>query len=678
MLTWSDIWSYIRIMLRWWWVAALATILAAGAALIFVMRQPDYYVSRATLRVGDTLSTAAPDPQSLGLSNTVAGFYAEMAKRAVILAPVVEKLALPFPWQVISTYMLSTGVNRQASLLEITITDTNPQRAAAIANAIASELIVFGPNSPENIAAQRNLLNEQIERSQREIDFLERQIEQTRDMITQATSATDLREARNRLQELELSLNNAQNAYAQLLRLQNTNLVNTLAIFEAAQAPAAPLPNKRNLTVAIAGLAGLLLGLIASFGLEAIDTRWRNHNDLRSRFGLNFLGNVPGRRPLVSLSDETAQMRASAVKEAHTQIVLAGLPRNARILMVSGPRPSDQRSALVVDLAYCYTLSGYRVLLVDAETEQATLSNLFGDTSKVLQPITIEGEAQVWSSLQATPLKHVLLLARNTDESGRPLPPSQPWPVLVEGLQRAADILIFDGPSTLSGVEAALLAPLVDGVVLALKPDADSSLDIQQSLKRLTLKRTDSVLGAVMLTDEFVLPQADRPRLPLPTLRWLLSDTPLRLLYPGKTAQTGNNLDQQAEHDTQHTEAEANVIQQPIEPIDAASQTIAMPTGDDRRIIITPSPADDSIVVTMSVNEAEQRHESVEIGLTRAVGEALARPHDEPLEARQARAVGEARHIPVNTQIAASEETVLPASPKVRRRRTRDSRRRRT
>ncbi|WP_322495500.1 lipopolysaccharide biosynthesis protein [Chloroflexus sp.] len=589
MLTWSDIWSYIRIMLRWWWVALLAALLAASAALIFAMRQPNYYISRVTLRVGDTLSTAAPDPQMIGQTNTVASFYGEMAKREIILAPVAEKLGLTFPWPVIRDYMLATSVNRQASLLEITITDTNPQRAAAIANAIATELIQFGPNSPENVAEQRSLLNEQIDRAQREITALDRQIEQTRDLLAQATSATDLREARNRLQELELARDTAQNAYAQLLRLQNTSMVNSLSVFEAAKVPGAPLPNKRNLTVAVAGLAGLLLGLMASFVLEAIDTRWRNHNDLRSRFGLNFLGAVPGKRPLIGLSEKEARMRASAVKEAHTQIVLAGLPRNTRILMVSGPRPSHERSALVIDLAHCYTLSGYRVLLVDAETEQAALSELFGNPEAVLQPIMIDGEAQVWSSLRVTPMKNVLLLARNTGEDGRPLPPSQPWPALVEGLQHAADILIFDGPSTLSGVEAALLAPMVDGVVLALKPAEDSSRDIQQSLKRLTLKRNDSVLGAVMLTDEHTLAgQTERPHLLLPNLRQLLSDMPLRLLNPGKgKPETTPSEEQPANAPTSDSTADNNSFVR-AEPV-AARVIVTPPVHEHQAVVVEPS-----------------------------------------------------------------------------------------
>lgn len=606
MLTWSDIWSYIRIMLRWWWVALLAALLAASGALIFAMRQPDYYISRSTLRVGDTLSTAAPDPQMIGLTNTVASFYGEMAKREIILAPVVEKLGLPFPWPVIRDYMLATSVNRQASLLEITITDTNPQRAAAIADAIATELIQFGPNSPENIAAQRNLLNEQIDRAQREITALERQIDQTRELLAQATSATDLREARNRLQELELARDTAQNAYTQLLRLQNTSMVNSLAVFEAAKVPGEPLPNKRNLTVAVAGLAGLLLGLMASFVLEAIDTRWRNHNDLRSRFGLNFLGAVPGKRPLIGLSEDEARMRASAVKEAHTQIVLAGLPRNARILMVSGPRPSHERSALVIDLAHCYTLSGYRVLLVDAETEQAALSELFGNPESVLQPIMIDGEAQVWSSLRVTPMKNVLLLARNTGEDGRPLPPSQPWPALVEGLQRAADILIFDGPSTLSGVEAALLAPMVDGVVLALKPAEDSSRDIQQSLKRLTLKRSDSVLGAVMLTEERTLAgQTDRPRLPLPNLRQFLSDVPLRLLNPGKGQPVTAQSEEQAANSVSAPTLDPAVDHDGFvraEPV--AGRVIVTPVAEPSRVIVTPPVTEhQAVVVVPSSNE---------------------------------------------------------------------------
>ncbi|MFV9505133.1 MAG: lipopolysaccharide biosynthesis protein [Oscillochloridaceae bacterium umkhey_bin13] len=524
MLTFHEIWNYLRILLRWWWVLLIATTLAAGVAALLVARQPQYYIARTTLMVGDTLNSPTPDAQLMGISSALTGFYAEIAKREPILGPVTERLGLTFPWQVINTYMLTTSVNRQASLIELTITDTNPERAAAIVTAIAEELVRYSPNSPEKVAEQRLLINEQLTQAQTSLESIERSIDETRALQSQVVGAADLREVRSRLEELERTRQSTQDTYNQLVRLQNSSVVNSLNVVEPARIPTSPLPSKGRLTIALAAGGGLLLAMIAVFVLELVDDRWRSASDLRSRLGLTTLGLVPGRKPLYQLPNESARLRELAVREAHAQIVLAGSTQNKQTILVTSVHSSKARSALAVDLAQLFTRSGYRVLLVDADTEVSHLTELIGTTGEAPKPVVmINGVAEIWSNLQATPLKHVMLLAHNQGSDGRPLPPSLPWPALVESLSRAADIIIFDGPSALSGIDAALLAPLVDGVILTVDPQQDRRNDVAQSSYRLSRTGGERLLGAVMLIEEITTkPSSQQPWLPLPLRQALL------------------------------------------------------------------------------------------------------------------------------------------------------------
>lgn len=520
MLTLREVLNYVRILLRWWWVLVIAGALAAGSAFILVARQPNYYVAQATLMVGDTLNSATPDTQLMGVSSVLTNFYAEMARREPILGPVAERLNLGFPWQVISSFMLSTSVNRNANLLDITITDTNPERAAAITMAIADELVRYSPNSPEKIADQRALVDEQITEAELTITDLERKITETRDQLAQVSGAADLRETRARLAELEQTLQTTRATYNQLVLLKNSSVANTLSVLEPARVPTSPIPNKRLLTVAIAGGAGIVLAIVAIFLLEFLDDRWRGGGDVNGRFGLSILGTVPGKQPLLRTAPALAHIRESAVRETHTQIVLAGVASNSRTIMVSSPRPSEARSALTLDLAHQYTRSGYRVLLVDADSEIANLTNLLSGSVEQRRPVVVyNGEPEIWSNLQATPIKNVMLLGHNIGPDGRPLPPSLPWPALVENLNRAADVIIFDGPSALLGVDAALLSPLVDSIVLALDPTVDRREDIVQSRFRLTRTSGANLLGVVVLAAEAeMVPVAVSNSQLLPTL----------------------------------------------------------------------------------------------------------------------------------------------------------------
>lgn len=500
MLTWRDIWVYVRMLIRWWWVGIVCVGLSAGIAFAIVRQQPDYYQSRMVLMVGDNFSAAAPNPYAFGLSNTLAQFYAVMAKREAILQPVVDQLQLPYSWEILE-YQIYASVNSQANLLELWVTDTDPDRAAAIASAIGSELIKFSPNSPEKIAEQRSVFEQQISETEQNLQSVETRLKELQAQQTTLVSAVDLRTIEDQIAELEKVRDRYQDSYNQLLELRNTSTVNSLTIFEAARRPEYALPSQNLLTVAAAGAGGAVLSLLAILLLEALDDRWRTARDLRSRFGIADLGSIPN----VIISEGTSRptlsdAREQAVRDAHTRILLAALERGSRLLMVTSPAANPARSAFVIDMARLFTRSGYRVLLVDADMEEPHLTSMLGQNEQAIRPVLVHNaDVKVWSHLQPTEIENVMLLGRKIGPDGRPLTPSLPWPDLVQSLNRAADVIIFDGPSALGSADAALLAPLVDGVVLTLDPVNDRRGAIMETRSRLLRRKGTVLLGAVVL-----------------------------------------------------------------------------------------------------------------------------------------------------------------------------------
>lgn len=496
MLTWRDIWVYMRMLIRWWWVGLICVGLSAGIAYAIARQQPDYYQARAVLMVGENFSAAAPDQYAFGLSNTLAQFYVVMASREAILRPVTEQLQLPFSWETLSWQIYAT-VNSQANLVEIWVTDTDPDRATAIAAAIANELIKFSPNSPEKIAEQRMVFEQQITEAEQSLKGVETRLSELQAQQATLVSAVDLRAIDEQIAELQKVRDRSQDTYNQLLELRSSGSVNTLSVFEEPTRPEYPLPSRRMLTVAVAGAGGLVLALLAILLLEALDDRWRTGRDLRNRFGLSDLGAIPAGRP----DDSTAELkRENAVRDAHTRILLAALERGTRLLLVTSPQPNEARSAFIVDMARLFTRSGYRVLLVDADMSEPHLTNLVGRSEPAVRPAVVHNaDVKVWSQLQPTHLENVLLLGRHIGPDGKPMVPSLPWPDLVQSLNRAADVIIFDGPSALSSADAALLAPLVDGIVLTLDPINDRRGAIMESKNRLLRRKGVNLLGAVVL-----------------------------------------------------------------------------------------------------------------------------------------------------------------------------------
>jgi polysaccharide biosynthesis transport protein len=519
MLTWADIWSYVRALLRWWPILILATTLASGTAWFLARQQPDSYQARASLMVGNNFEVSSPNSFAVDLSNSLAKFYEVLLRREVILKPVAEQMQLPFPWQLINE-MLYTEINPRANLLEVYVTDSNPERAAALANSLAERLISYSPNAPEKVAAQQAEVDRQLNETQASLSEVEQKIKELEQQQASLNAAVDLRENQQQLDELEKARERFQETYNGLFALRNNSSANTLQFFERAEVPQYALPQKRLLIVGAAGMGGLLLAIIAVLLIDRLDPRWRNGRELQERIGIVHLGSISFRRPFsVSVSGPQKHMHERAVRDTHTRMTLEASDRLPRLLLVSSPEPSESRSAYVIELANVYAQAGHRVLLVDAELARPHVSRLLSEQSAAQGAATPQASIERWSDssfrsynvpadlwlhLRPTPMANVALLpSRARDDDGLSvLVPSLHWPDLVQNLRNAADVVIFDGPSALTGADAALLAPLVDGVVLAVNPKHDTLASITETKNRLLRHQGTRLLGAVILTAE--------------------------------------------------------------------------------------------------------------------------------------------------------------------------------
>jgi Mrp family chromosome partitioning ATPase/uncharacterized protein involved in exopolysaccharide biosynthesis len=497
MLTWNEIQHILRTILRWWWVVLLATLLAGGTAFYLSRFETRYYVARTSLMIGNTLTSPLPDQNQLGIGSSLARYYGEIARREPILKPVAEELQLPFAWTFINDRMLTTNVVPNANLLEIYITDSNPERAAAIANAIGAHLIKLSPNSPDKIEAERNAIEQQLKASDAKIQELKAKIDALTARREQATSASDLTEINDQITQLNASLSQEQDSYRALLNFKNSSVTNSLSFFERALPPTQALPSKRIVAVGIASVAGMLLALAAVYVLERVDTRWRSRRDIEDRFNMSDLGGIPSGPPAGGGSAEYRKRREQAVREAHTNIMLAAANGGARTLLISSPHANPDRTSFSIDLARVFARSGHRVLMVDADLTTPSLTRLMLPDNGGWDDAS-ESERDLWSRLRATGMPNIAMLPSSLDDTGTPaLVPSLRWAELVQQLSDAADVVIFDGPSTLASADAALLAPHVDGAVLVVAPSQDSREDVEKARARLTHKPGAHLLGAV-------------------------------------------------------------------------------------------------------------------------------------------------------------------------------------
>ena len=170
--------KYVYPLLRWWWLLVATTLIGGIFSYLATLRQPTVYQARTTVMIGAAINDPNPSNTEFTLSQQLAAAYADIAKRELVRNATMDSLGL----RSLPEYYVQALPNTQ--IIEIIVTHTMPERAQAVANELANQLILLSPTSagPEELNRQEfvneqlNLLEVQIEETQGEIEKLQAEL----------------------------------------------------------------------------------------------------------------------------------------------------------------------------------------------------------------------------------------------------------------------------------------------------------------------------------------------------------------------------------------------------------------------------------------------------------------------------------------------------------------------
>lgn len=136
-----DLRQLLQIAKRRWWIVVLLMVLAGGVAYVSASRQPDKYSASATLLVISGRPETSNEYTSLQASRSLAETYRQLVRTTPVMDRVVEKLELPYDSTALRE-KVTTSIVGETQLVEVSVTDNDPEMAALLANTIAEEFQV--------------------------------------------------------------------------------------------------------------------------------------------------------------------------------------------------------------------------------------------------------------------------------------------------------------------------------------------------------------------------------------------------------------------------------------------------------------------------------------------------------------------------------------------------------
>jgi succinoglycan biosynthesis transport protein ExoP len=548
--------QYFNVIKRWWWLLIVGIIIPMGISYHFLSQQPPLYQAKVTLMVGGAMQQPSYDPTQAGASISLAQAYAVLVKRRPITQPVIERLGLERSPEALAG-QITAWINPEAQLLEIMVTDTNPQAAALIATALADELIRQRPLETEYLQQQQTFVQEQLVKLQKKIADLENQIEELKDSRDNAITPAEIEEFNRRISSLEAELADSRETYAYFLQFQRDSLAIELNVVEPATVPTRPVSSRSNLILLVAGVAGLALALGAAFVFEFMDDtlRWQSYKDhtLLDLPVVGLMPRLPQEAGHISTDIPLDSSEAGALRLLRANIFLTLARRSVSTilatspdlqerrktivaspistLLVTSPGHREGRTAIVASLGMVIASGGQRVIVVDADLRTPDLHEVFGLPNDYGFCELLLGHApSLPKALQETDVPNLTLLAAGRPPLDLALALTSPRLIeLIEALTEQADIIIFDSPSVLSVPDTAILSGLVEGTLLAVRDRYTTLESASRTKERLSAYEGAPVIGVLF----------SRARLGRWTLRRRRRPKPRPLIAPPPAGEEG-------------------------------------------------------------------------------------------------------------------------------------------
>lgn len=472
--------DYLRAIRRRWVAVAAVILVVTGIAIALSLVAEKQYDATADLLfgrqaqvdglLGDTPTYEAEPGRRLNTD-------VELIKLDSVAAAVRDRLRLDTSVEALLR-KVTTEINDRSDLVKLVVRDTDPDRAAEIANAFAAEYVDFRRRS-----ARRNL-DQAAELAQSRYDALSPE--------DRASAQGEQLLARRRALEIDAAL--------------QTGGVEVVRQARAPDDPARPRPK---LSAATGLLLGLLLGVILALVLEFADRRLKDEQSVEEAFDLPLLAAIPP--PPRRGGDDHIQREAYGMLAANVRLARGGEPQ---VVMTTSPSPEEGKTSVTLGVARALARLGLRVIVLEADLRRPSMQRHAElPTTRGLSGLLAAGgsltEDLVW--LDATSMRPVTL-DNVSDGLSFALVPAGPVPShaarllarpemgeIVETARSLADVVLIDTPPIGTVNDAVTMARYVDKVIVVARLNRTTKDAARRALR--VLHNLDVLLSGVVVTD---------------------------------------------------------------------------------------------------------------------------------------------------------------------------------
>jgi len=481
---------------------------------------PVEYVATAQLYVAPASNQNASFQDVVAGAN-VARSFVQLATTTAVLRPAMTAQG----WDDIEAFRSRASATqlRDASIIAISFRDTDATRAAATANAIAQSFIT--QNHAVLSTIQRpavGILEAQIRSVETDIAALDAQIRdlQKRTVGPGQSPSPDNAALQVQIQQLDSARSLKQQTLAQLLKTRDdmdlaaARAESTVTLYDPATAPDEPASPRVPLNVAVGGMLGGVVGLVAVATVAYVRERITSLDAVGPSLGVAPLGEIPalaarpkdGTRTLI-MRDDVDSSAAQSFRSLRASVLSTTSDKQPAILLISSARAGEGKSFVSANLALALAEAGTTTILVDADLRNPSQHELFGVDRNAGLTDLLEGSLSAMDLPQGTVSGLTVIPAGSPVRNpAKLLTASRLGPLLRTLSERSGgSVLVLDTSPLLSFADALAFASESTGCVMIVDAKASQPTTVRRAialLRRVNALVIGVVVNRVVATDD--------------------------------------------------------------------------------------------------------------------------------------------------------------------------------
>ncbi|MGC9027367.1 MAG: polysaccharide biosynthesis tyrosine autokinase [bacterium] len=296
--------------------------------------------------------------------------------------------------------------------------------------------------------------------------------------------------------------------------LKELNLLNninytTITIIQNAGIPTHPV-NRNILHWLLLGLgASIVIGIFSGMIADQLNTGMKNEKDIELFIKYPVIGSLPFIKELKTvepslfintINNLSSKNYLEALRLLRTNLRYSIIKDKKTIFLVTSTSKNEGKTTVCVSLAYILSITGAKVLIVDADVKNPTIHKFFNnEITPGFTELLIDEQLDIMNIVKPSNYDGLYFLTSGRQPPNFPeLLDSSRIKVLLNSFKQHFDYIIIDTAPIHIIADALILSPHVDGVLFIVKVNSAPRTNIKYDIE--LLKSVNANIKGIILT----------------------------------------------------------------------------------------------------------------------------------------------------------------------------------